>query len=355
LRTSAGPEVIDLEDRELEERLDRASVIARITPLDKLRIVEALQRRGHVVAMTEDGVNDAPALRLADVGVAMGQAGTDVARHAADVILTDDDFSTLVESLVEGRGFWHNVQRALGLLLGGNLGELGMMVAASVSGLAAPLTTRQVLAVNLITDVLPAVAIAVQEPEHRDLAGLAREGTRGLDAPLRRDVLRRGIATAVPSFGAYLIAARAGDPAQARAVAFSTVVTTQLGQTVQLGRAEGRLTGPVIGAVAATTGFLALALTAPPLQGFLSRDADAVRPRAGRGSDRVRRRARTRVAARHCTRDERPVGWGGTAHRHRSERCAPERNGANGLEASETHIKSLDACRVTPPATINRL
>lgn len=264
-----GPELGDLDDEELGRRLEHTTVIARISPLDKLRIVEVLQGHGHVIAMTGDGVNDAPALRLADVGVAMGRGGTDVAREAADVVLAEDDFSTLVETLVEGRGFWHNIRRSLALLLGGNVGELGVMVTASAAGFAAPLTTRQVLAVNLVTDVLPALAVAVQEPEHRNLSGLAREGTAALDAPLRRDILRRGIATGVPSLGAFALASRTGEPARARAVAFTTLVGGQLAQTLALGRAEGRLTSEVLGAVGASAVFVAAALAFPPLQGFL--------------------------------------------------------------------------------------
>jgi hypothetical protein len=117
--------------------------------------------------------------------------------------------------------------------------------------------------------VLPAVSVAVQEPEHRDLAGLAREGTAALDAPLRRGILHRGIATTVPSFAAYVLASRSADPARRRAVAFTTVVGGQLAQTLDLGRAEGRLSHEVLLAVAGSAGFVAAALTLPPFQGFL--------------------------------------------------------------------------------------
>lgn len=265
-----GTEIAELENGALDRRLERAAVIARITPLDKLRIVESLRRHGHVVAMTGDGVNDAPALRLADVGVAMGRGGTEVARQAADVVLADDDFATLVEALVEGRSFWRNIRRALGLLLGGNLGELGLVVGASLLGLAAPLLARQILAVNLITDALPALAIALQPPESRHLAGLNREGEAALDAPLRRDVLRRGAATALPSLAAYGAAlATAGLP-QARTVAFAAIVATQLAQTLDAGRAEGGLNRAVLGAVGGSAAVLVAALTVPALRGFLS-------------------------------------------------------------------------------------
>jgi magnesium-transporting ATPase (P-type) len=265
-----GAQLSELQNGELDERLERAAVIARITPLDKLRIVESLQRHGHTVAMTGDGVNDAPALRLADVGVAMGRGGTEVARQAADVVLADDDFATLVEAFVEGRSFWRNIRRALGLLLGGNLGELGLMVGASIAGLPAPLITRQILAVNVITDALPALAVALQQPEHRNLAALSREGTATLGGPLLNDVIRRGTATAAPSLAAYLLARNAGSLPQARSVAFATIVATQLAQTLDAGRTAGGLTRTVGGAVASSAGVLIAAFTVTPLSNFLA-------------------------------------------------------------------------------------
>jgi calcium-translocating P-type ATPase len=265
----SGDDLAELRDDELDRRLERARVVARATPLDKLRIVEGLRRLGHTVAMTGDGVNDAPALRLADVGVAMGRGGTEVARQAAGVVLADDDFATLVEALVEGRGFWRNMRRALGLLLGGNIGELGLIVGASALGFTSPLNTRQILVVNLITDALPALSVVLQEPEHRNLAALAREGTAALDASLRRDVFRRGAATALPALAAYLLAERRGGLGQAGSVAFGTVVATQLAQTLDAGWAEEGLNRGVMGAVAGSAGVLAAALTVPPVRTLL--------------------------------------------------------------------------------------
>jgi cation-transporting P-type ATPase I len=262
-------QLAELDDEVLQRRLERTAVIARTTPLDKVRIVQALQRRGHVVAMTGDGVNDAPALRLADVGVAMGRRGTDVAREAADLVLSDDDFSTLAEALVEGRAFWRNMRRALGLLLGGNAGEVGLMVGAGIAGLPIPLTTRQVLSVNLVTDVLPAVAVAAQEPEHRNLAGLRREGASAFDSPLRDEIVRRGVATAAPTLAAYALASSTMSAPAARTVAYTSIVTTQLGQTLDLGRVEAGLTGPVIRATVGSLAVLAASLWLPPLPAFL--------------------------------------------------------------------------------------
>jgi calcium-translocating P-type ATPase len=265
-----GAELAELHNGEFAERLEQVTVIARATPLDKLRIVEGLQRHGHTVAMTGDGVNDAPALRLANIGVAMGKGGTEVARQTADLVLADDNFVTLVEALVEGRSFWRNIRRALGLLLGGNLGELGLVTGASLLGLAFPLTASQILAMNAITDILPATAVALQQPEHRRLADLSREGTNALDAPLRNDILRRSSATALPSLAAYGVMLGLGSLPQARTVAYGSIIATQLAQTLDAGRSEGTLTRSVGLAVTGSAAVLLATFTVPPLRAFLS-------------------------------------------------------------------------------------
>jgi cation-transporting P-type ATPase I len=263
-----GEQLEHVTNGELEQLLASASVVARITPIDKLRIVESLQRAGHTVAMTGDGVNDAPALRLADVGVAMGAGGTEVARQAADLVLADDQFETLTQALLEGRSLWRNLHEALALLLGGNLGEVVMMAGAAIIGRGAILGARQILAINLVTDVLPAVAVAAQPPREHELEHVVREGSESFDQQLLSGIIRRGVATAAPALLAVLAAPLLGAPASS--VAFGSIIVTQLAQTVQSGRVRDTLSAPVIGAVAASGGVLSLSLSLPPLRAFLS-------------------------------------------------------------------------------------
>jgi magnesium-transporting ATPase (P-type) len=181
----------------------------------------------------------------------------------------DDDFATLVEGLVEGRGFWRNMRTGLSLLLGGNAGELALIVGANLLGYGSPLTPVHILIVNMITDALPSLAVVLQAPETRNLSGLAREGLLALDSSLRRDVFRRGVATGVPTLAAYLLAQQMAGPVQASAVAFTSVVGTQLAQTLEAGRVEGALSGQVVKAVAASAGLLLSTVTIPPLRDFL--------------------------------------------------------------------------------------
>ncbi len=158
-----GEELSRLTDEALEERLEYTRVFARVSPVQKVRIVDGFRMRGEIVAMTGDGVNDAPSLKKADIGIAMGKSGTDVARQAADMILTDDNFATIRRAIEEGRGVYENIRKSVIFLLSSNLGEIFTMFLAVVCGLAAPLKSSHILWINLITDSLPALALGVDK------------------------------------------------------------------------------------------------------------------------------------------------------------------------------------------------
>ena len=167
-RTVTGAELDAMSDEELSREVEGIEVYARVSPAHKLRVVSAWQGKGHYVAMTGDGVNDAPALKKADIGVAMGLTGTDVTKDAAAMTLTDDNFASIVAAVEEGRGVFSNIKKYLMYLLSSNVGEIGLMAGASLLGMPLPLTAVQILYVNLATDGLPALALAF-DPRERDL------------------------------------------------------------------------------------------------------------------------------------------------------------------------------------------
>ena len=164
-RAITGAELDAMTDRELDEQVENISVYARVSPENKIRIVKAWQRKGQVVSMTGDGVNDAPALKAADIGCAMGITGTDVAKGAADMTLTDDNFATIVDAVREGRGIYANIKKVVGFLLGTNIGEVITVFMAMLLWHKTPLLSMQLLWINLVTDSLPAIALGMEAVE----------------------------------------------------------------------------------------------------------------------------------------------------------------------------------------------
>ena len=164
-RAITGAQLDDMTDSELDSSVEKISVYARVSPENKIRIVKAWQRRDQIVSMTGDGVNDAPALKAADIGCAMGITGTDVAKRAADMTLTDDNFATIVDAVREGRGIYANIKKVVGFLLGTNIGEIITVFLAMILWHKTPLLSMQLLMINLVTDSLPAIALGMEPVE----------------------------------------------------------------------------------------------------------------------------------------------------------------------------------------------
>jgi cation-transporting P-type ATPase I len=235
-RVLTGAELSALTDTELDAAVNDVSVFARVTPVDKVRIVAALQRRGQAVAMTGDGANDAPAIQLADIGIALGARSTPAARRAADVVVTDERIETIVDAIIEGRAMWSSVREALAILLGGNLGEVAFTVAATAVTGRAPLSARQLLAVNLLTDVAPALAIALRPPPRRTPEALLDEGPdASLGRSLERAIALRAASTTAGAGSAWVLAGLSGGPKRASTTALVALVGSQLGQTLVSG------------------------------------------------------------------------------------------------------------------------
>ena len=175
-----GPELQALSDDQLARDVEQVEVFARVSPADKLRVVTALQQNGHIAAMTGDGVNDAPALKKAAIGIAMGLTGTDVTKEAAAMTLTDDNFASIVAAVEEGRAIFGNIKKYLMYLLSANIGEIGLLAIAVLIGLPLPLTAVMLLYVNLATDGLPALALAVDPPDHDLMSHPPRNARKGI-------------------------------------------------------------------------------------------------------------------------------------------------------------------------------
>ena len=177
-----GQELDKISQKELEKSIMNYSVFARVSPEHKVRIVKAFQANGNIVAMTGDGVNDAPALKNADIGVAMGKNGTDVAKNAADMVLVDDNFVTIVEAIKQGRNIFDNIKKAIHFLIATNIGEIVTIFIGLLLGLKTPLLAIQLLWINLITDSLPAIALGLEKPEDNIMSRKPIDSKKGLFA-----------------------------------------------------------------------------------------------------------------------------------------------------------------------------
>jgi Ca2+-transporting ATPase len=228
-RVVTGAELGRMSDEELQARAPDISVYARVSPADKLRVVTAWQAHGQVVAMTGDGVNDAPALKKADIGIAMGISGTDVTREAAAITLTDDNFASIVNAVEEGRGIFGNIKKYLMYLLSSNIGEIGLMTAASLFGLPLPLSAVQILYVNLATDGLPALALAVDPPEEDLMRRPPRDPRTGIfTRPVVTLMLAGGVWSALVNVAIFTWALRSGrGQAEAMTMVFVSLVLIQ--------------------------------------------------------------------------------------------------------------------------------
>ncbi len=207
----SGAELEAMSDAQLESEVDTIEVYARVSPAHKLRVVTALQKKGYVAAMTGDGVNDAPALKKADIGIAMGITGTDVTKEAAAMTLTDDNFASIVAAVEEGRSIFGNIKKYLMYLLSSNIGEIGLMAGAALFGLPLPLSAVQILYVNLATDGLPALALAVDPPEADLMRRQPRSPRTGIfTRPVIVLMLIGGMWSALLNLGLFTWALRSG-------------------------------------------------------------------------------------------------------------------------------------------------
>jgi Ca2+-transporting ATPase len=224
-----GADLEAMDDTQLEREVESIEVCARVSPAHKLRVVTALQNRGQVVAMTGDGVNDAPALKKADIGIAMGITGTDVSKEAAAMMLTDDNFASIVAAVEEGRGIFSNIKKYLMYLLSSNIGEIGLMAGATLAGLPLPLSAVQILYVNLATDGLPALALAVDPPEGGLMQRRPRNPHTGIfTRPVVLLMLAGGVWSAIVNLGLFVWALNSGRPiAEAMTMTFVSLVLIQ--------------------------------------------------------------------------------------------------------------------------------
>ena len=230
-----GSELDLMSDEELDAQVEFISVYARVSPENKIRIVKAWQKKGQVVSMTGDGVNDAPALKAADIGCAMGITGTDVAKGAADMTLTDDNFATIVDAVKEGRGIYDNIKKVVGFLLGTNIGEVILVFLAMIIWQQTPLLSMQLLWINLVTDSLPAIALGMEPVEKDVMKKKPKPKNEGLFAHgYGVQIVLQGFMFGLLSLGAFKLGEHLGGIDTARTLAFMVLAISQVVQAFNM-------------------------------------------------------------------------------------------------------------------------
>lgn len=224
-----GTELDAMTEEELDRDIQKISVYARVSPENKIRIVDAWQRRGNIVSMTGDGVNDAPALKKADIGVAMGITGTEVSKDAASMVLADDNFATIIKAVANGRNVYRNIKNAIKFLLSGNMAGILSVLYTSIMGLPVPFAPVHLLFINLLTDSMPAIAIGMEPAEKNLLSQKPRDPKTGiLTKDFMLSLLVQGGLIAVCTMAAFTIGLRGGDAAVASTMAFCTLTLARL-------------------------------------------------------------------------------------------------------------------------------
>lgn len=276
-RVVTGPEIEKMSDAELWDAVAEVAIFARVSPEHKLRIVKTLRRQGHIVAMTGDGINDAPALKEADIGISMGQCGTEVAREASALVLQDDNFATIVDAVEEGRGIYDNIRKFIRYLLACNVGELLSVFIAMSVGLPLPLKPMQILWVNLVTDGLPAMALGMDSSDKNIMLRPPRTRDEGVfSRGLGRKILTRGILIGVSTAIVFAMSLyETGCLSAAQTMAFTTLVMCQLFHVFDcrsevMGIVEkGLFTNPLlVGAVLSSFALVLVSIYVPFLQGL---------------------------------------------------------------------------------------
>jgi Ca2+-transporting ATPase len=262
-----GQQITRMSSDELENMVEDVSVYARVSPEHKLKIVAALQNRGHIAAMTGDGVNDAPALRRSDIGVAMGITGTDVSKEAADMVLLDDNFATIVRAVSEGRTIYDNIRKFIRYTMTSNVGEIMVMLLAPFFGMPLPLKAIQILWINLVTDGLPGLALGIEPPERNTMDRPPYPPNESIfSRGLGIDILWLGPFMGIVSLGVGLWGYLTGNPYW-NTMVFTTLTLSQMGNALAIRSERDSLfriglfsNKPMLGAVLLTF-FLQLLIT----------------------------------------------------------------------------------------------